>query len=104
MESEAIRAIASSCPMVIATGGGAVLNSTNVARLRRNGIVILLWADPGEIAARVRNKTHRPLLADSVDRDEKIRELMVARDPLYRAAAHVVVDTTGLSRAETVER
>ena len=56
MELEAIRTLCSAPPMVLATGGGAVLNSINVSRLRRNGLVVLLWSEPEAIADRVRDR------------------------------------------------
>ena len=48
--------------LVIATGGGLVLNQENVALLKQNGVLIALKAGPEVIAGRVRNKQHRPLL------------------------------------------
>lgn len=104
LESDAIRRLAREPRAVIATGGGAVMNAANVARLRRTGYVVLLWTDPQEIMARCGSRSTRPLLAGAYDPAARIAELLTAREPLYRAAAHTVVETTGLSREEAAER
>ncbi len=104
LEAEAIRALASNPPIVLSTGGGAPMHQESVDRLRRTGIVVLLWADPDCLLARVGQTASRPLLATSEDPGERIRTLLAQREPYYRAAAHVVVDTTNLSRDEAVQR
>jgi shikimate kinase len=104
LESEAIRDLARERRTVIATGGGAAINAVNVARLRRSGYVILLWTDPQEIVARCGTRATRPLLAGADDPEARITTLLASREPLYRSAAHTVVETTGLSREDAVER
>jgi len=104
MEEEAIRDMARERRTVIATGGGAVMNSTSVARLRRRGYVILLWTDPDDILARCGSRMSRPLLATAEDPRARIHQLLADREPHYRAAAHMVVETAGLTRDEAVER
>ena len=83
---------------VIATGGGIILREDNVARMRATGIV--LWIDrPLErILSDVRQDT-RPLLAG--DARERLMALHAAREPLYRAAAHLRLVNTG-TRAQAV--
>jgi shikimate kinase len=104
LESDAIRDLARERRTVIATGGGAILNGANIARLRRTGHVILLWTDPEEILARCGSRATRPLLASADDPVERITNLLSRRESLYRSAAHTVVETTGLSRDEAVSR
>ncbi len=104
LETAAIRDLARESRTVIATGGGAVLSGLNVARLRRTGYIILLWADPDEILARCGSRASRPLLACAEDPSARITELLAVREPLYHAAAHAVVHTSGLTRDEAVER
>jgi shikimate kinase len=103
MEAAAIRDLARYRNVVIATGGGAVLNSANVAHLRRNGVIVLLWATPETILVRAGGRANRPLLADAAHPQTRIIEMMRAREPFYRSAAHVVVETTGLSRDDASE-
>jgi shikimate kinase len=104
MEASAVRDLARGTHVVIATGGGAVLNTANVAHLRRSSIVILLWTTPEEILMRCGNRMTRPLLAQADDPCERILSLLAEREPYYRSAAHAVVDTTGHSRDESADK
>jgi len=88
--------------LVIAAGGGIVLNPLNLEHLRRGGIVVCLTASPEAILERVANDTHRPLL-QAADRERRIRELLEVRRPLYEAIPERV-DTTGRSIAEVADR
>ena len=78
---------------VVATGGGAVLRETNRNALRAGGAVFYLRSTPEELARRLRHDTHRPLLQGAADPLKRLRALFAARDPLYRVAAHYVVET-----------
>ncbi|MGB9887032.1 MAG: shikimate kinase [Moorellales bacterium] len=101
---EEARVVAEVCrgrDQVIATGGGAVLRPENAAALRSSGVVIWLEAAPEVIYRRVGKGSGRPLLASGSAR-ERIRELLAAREPYYRALAHFRVDTSGRSVEEVV--
>ena len=78
---------------VIATGGGAVLRQANRDALQAHCTVFYLRSTPEELARRLRNDTHRPLLQGSADPLKRLRALFAERDPLYRATAHYVVET-----------
>jgi shikimate kinase len=104
MEAAALRDLARQSRVVIATGGGAVMNGTNVAQLRRTGVVILLWASVEDILRRAGSRLSRPLLADAEDPRARIESLLAEREQAYRSAAHAVAETSGLSRDEAVER
>lgn len=77
---------------VVATGGGAVLSEANRRLMRSRGTVVYLRARLESLWARTRHDTNRPLLA-TADPRATLAELLQKRDPLYREAAHVVVDT-----------
>lgn len=77
---------------VFATGGGAVLRQANRDRLRASGRVIYLRSTPEEVFRRVRHDSNRPLL-QVADPMERLRALHAERDPLYREAAHLVIET-----------
>lgn len=79
-------------PIVLATGGGAVLDPANRAVLRERGRVVYLRASVGDLWHRLRRDTLRPLLK-TPDPRGRIEELVKLRDPLYREVAHLVVDT-----------
>lgn len=78
--------------IVLATGGGVVLDPENRHHLRDRGFVVYLHADIETLVNRTRRDHNRPLL-DNVDRREKLLELIARRDPLYRETAHMVVET-----------
>lgn len=88
---------------VIATGGGAVLLEENRRLMRERGTVVYLRAKVEHLWERTRHDTHRPLLA-TPDPKATLAELLRVRDPLYRDAAHVIVDTGSQSAATAVSR
>ena len=77
---------------VIATGGGAVLREANRRHLHERGQVIYLRSSPEDVFRRVRHDTARPLLQVE-DPLSRLLALFDARDPLYREAAHFVIET-----------
>ncbi len=81
-------------PMVLSTGGGAVLRPANRAALRRGfDHVLYLRATPEDLARRLRHDQNRPLL-QVADPLARLRELYRVRDPLYREVAHHSVEST----------
>lgn len=88
---------------VLATGGGAVLRPVNRQRLRERGTVIYLRSAPEQLFRRLRRDTRRPLL-QVADPLQRLRDLYVERDPLYRETAHFVLDAHGSSLAMLVNR
>lgn len=78
--------------VVIAVGGGAVLDPENVEALKARGVIYFLEVTAEEVASRVQGDDERPLLSEDA---AGISSLMEARDPAYRKAADVVVVTTG---------
>ena len=86
---------------VIATGGGMVLNSENVAALRAAGTLVLLTATPETIWQRVRHATHRPLLKKA-DPQGEIRRLLEERAGVYDAI-ELKVATDGRESEQVVQ-
>jgi shikimate kinase len=91
-ESQVIAELCALDGVVLATGGGAVLAEENRRQLAAHGTVVYLHARPAHLWQRVRHDRNRPLLA-TPDPQKKIEELYDARDPLYREAADIVMDT-----------
>jgi shikimate kinase len=92
LEQEAIEVLTREGPLVLATGGGAVLREANRRALRQRTTVIYLRATPEELLRRLRHDTQRPLLQTD-DPQARLRQLWRERDPLYRRTAHYVFDT-----------
>ena len=88
--------------IVLATGGGAVLNEENRRHLHERGFVVYLCASVAELWNRLRTDRVRPLLR-TADPKQRVADLVAARDPLYRECAHLVV-VTGRQPVERVVR
>lgn len=77
---------------VLSTGGGSVLRPVNRQRLHERGHVVYLRSAPEDVYRRLRHDKSRPLLQVQ-DPLARLRALHEARDPLYREAAHLVLET-----------
>jgi shikimate kinase len=91
-EAQVIAELCARKGIVLATGGGAVLDAENRRRLAASGTVVYLHARPAYLWQRVRHDRNRPLLA-TADPQKKLEQLYAERDPLYREVAAIVVDT-----------
>jgi 3-dehydroquinate synthase len=91
-EADMIRELSAQDGLVLATGGGAVLNPASRALLAERGTVIYLRASIGSILQRTSHDKNRPLL-QTADPRSKLEELLAQRDPLYREIADLVIDT-----------
>jgi shikimate kinase len=92
--------------LVLAAGGGAILNPETRREMKAAGPVVWLQASVAELAARIDSDPatagRRPNLAGG-GLDE-ISRLLAEREPLYRECASLVIDTSGLAVPEIVER
>jgi len=88
--------------MVIATGGGLVMNPENVRQLKENGIFILLTANSQVILERVSRRHTRPLLEKNKT-IETIERLYAARKDYYLGCADYTVDTSTLSLEDSAD-
>ena len=79
-------------PAVLSTGGGAVVRAATRGRLRERSQVVYLHALPDDIYRRLRHDTTRPLL-QTANPLQRLRDMYAQRDPLYREAAHFVIET-----------
>jgi shikimate kinase len=102
-ESAILREVCEQDERVVATGGGIVLAEENLQVMRESGTVVYLRARLESLWERTRHDSSRPLLATANPR-ERLAELLTQREPLYRAAAHVVVDSGPQSAATLVNR
>lgn len=91
-ESEVLIELVKKNNIVLATGGGAVLNQENRRLLERSGIVIYLRASVNDLYRRTRHDKNRPLL-QTQNLFARLNELYIQRDALYRETAHVIMDS-----------
>lgn len=102
-EGRAVEASLAVPGRVVAVGGGAVLSMANRTVMKKSGLLIYLRATPETLAARLRNVTDRPLLKDGADRATRIRDLLVARGPIYETACDIAVDTDRRTVEQTAD-
>ena len=80
--------------VVLATGGGAVVDPDSRSRLGGRGFVVYLFTSVDQQVARTGRGRERPLLENGNPR-ETLQNLLDQRDPLYREIADIVVETDG---------
>jgi shikimate kinase len=97
LEIAAAKEIAGKRNAVIACGGGIVLNTINIFRLKKECVIVCLTASPAVILKRISDdKEGRPLLAVA-DRERQIKELMQFRQPFYERSAEITINTSRMS-------
>ena len=106
LEKRVIQEISTQSDLVIAPGGGFVLDIDNVMALKKNGFIIWLKADPQVVHARMMKDPHtlaqRPPLTEKGPLQE-IEEVMASRALFYGQAAEAQLDTSTMDVAEVVE-
>ncbi len=102
MESRLCRELSRQRGLVIATGGGALVDDDNRRVMMASGPVFCLNCEVDEILRRLSASRDRPLL-DVVDRRRQIEQLLERRRAAY-AAIPRQIDTTFMSVAQVAER
>lgn len=92
LEREVIQGLSTQCNLVIATGGGAIMDGENLSNLKRCGVIICLTASPDTILSRIGEGDERPLLS-GLDKKRAIISLLKKRGPFY-SKADFMIDTT----------
>ena len=87
--------------LVIATGGGSLLNGENYHLVRENSVIILLKANPEIIFDRLKEDNERPLLSEE-NKLDRIKILMEQRKDQYSRFGYSV-DTSNLTVAQVVD-
>ena len=97
IERKVISEISDHDDLIIAAGGGAVLEAENVKALKRNGFIIWLKADIQILLQRMakdpRTVTGRPSLTGKGSLEE-LKEVLSHRENFYKQASEVQVDTS----------
>jgi len=101
-EHRIIDALSRRSGLVVATGGGVVLDPVNVTRMRRTGIVLWLTATVDTIRERIRQDPDSVELRPSLSGrppDDEIEPILQQRLPAYCRAADIRVSTDGRAMA-----
>jgi shikimate kinase len=93
-EREAIARLTARVGVVLATGGGAVVDADNRRHLRERGWVVYLETSIAQQAERAGRTRNRPMLDTGNDPQQRLAELMQQREPLYREVADFTAVTT----------
>lgn len=100
-EAQVIARLLAGPPHVLATGGGAVVNSETRRLLKEKAVTVWLRADLDTVVRRATRRNTRPLLKEG-DPRETIERLLAAREPLY-AEADLVIDSEAGPHGQTVK-
>ena len=101
-EKDVIAKIARYNNVVIATGGGVVLSNENMRRLKKKGIIIALTASSNIIVERTKRRSTRPLLLETLNREQTVDQLLSQRDELYQKA-DFTIDTSTRSPQDVID-
>jgi len=104
LEIEAAREVSQRKNVIIACGGGVVLNKINIDRLKQESLIVYLTASPEVILKRTSSdRNERPLL-EATDKASEVRRLLQYRKPFYERAAEITIDTSKLDIDSVVTR
>jgi shikimate kinase len=95
LESQVCRDLSHADGLVIDTGGGAILRSENVDRLKTAGTIFWLTASVETITKRIGRDTQRPSLTGAKSFVDEVQDVLRERTPKYEAAADHVIATDG---------
>jgi shikimate kinase len=102
LEEQVLGPLLQRSPLVLATGGGAILRESNRARLRQSGFVVWLQASAEELWERLQldplTGTRRPNLSQGGLAE--VQELLAKREPFYQQTASFRLSTSGRSPEE----
>ncbi|CAK0743216.1 Shikimate kinase [Gammaproteobacteria bacterium] len=95
-EKTVINELTAANGIVLATGGGAILDPDNRSCLKNRGCVIYLRAPVEILVTRTAHDRSRPLL-QGTNSHTRLHQLLEVRDPLYREVADLILDTSNRS-------
>ena len=96
LEEQMLAELSAGPPAVIATGGGTILRAANRKRMKQQGRIVYLHAEPQTLLQRVASGQQRPLLSGP-EPDAALQRLIAERDPLYRTLADYELKTDSIS-------
>ena len=104
LEIEVTKEVSRETNLIIACGGGIVLNKINIDRLKNNSVIVYLTASSGVILKRTSAEGEERSLLNVSDKISVIRELLRFRRPLYKQAADIKISTSRLDIDSVAEQ
>jgi len=104
LEIEVTKEVTKGKNLIIACGGGVVLNKINIDRLRNESIIVYLAASPRIILKRILNDGEERPLLKTPNKALEIQELLKFRKPFYERAADIKINTSKLDIDSVVEQ
>lgn len=104
LEIEVAKEVSAGENLVIACGGGIILNKINIDRLRKESIIVYLTASPSVVLRRTLSGGETRPLLNVQDKTLEIRELLAFRRPFYERAADIKINTSRLGIDSVVEQ
>ena len=101
IETKTIYSVAEFSDVVIATGGGAVLNENNMLALKETCIVVCLTASKKVLYERLKNDDTRPLLCPVTH--SKVSDYVDGRKGLYEKWADFTVSTSNKTAVQVAQ-
>jgi shikimate kinase len=89
-EARVIARLLDSGPQVLASGGGAVMNADTRAAIKAKGVSIWLKAELDVLMRRIAKRKHERPMLHTDDPAETLRQLLIAREPVYALADLIV--------------
>jgi len=106
IEKKVIKKVAQKNNLVIATGGGVVMDKENLKNIKKNGWTVWLDANPEVLKQRMFKEKNGGIVRPSLTGDdplEEIQQVLDVRRPLYKEAANIVIDSTVLYPLEVAD-
>ncbi len=100
-EREVIAELSALEPIVLATGGGAIMHADTRRTLQSRGWVVYLETSVAQQTERAGRTRHRPMLHGVADPEARLAELLQLREPYYREIADLTI-STNRARVQTV--
>lgn len=93
IESATYARLAKKTGIVIATGGGVVVRTENIDKLKKNGVIVFLRVPLADLAKRLTKSSHKRPSLTGADPAAELAQTWKERRKLYEAAADIIIDT-----------
>lgn len=102
VEKQSLIEVSEKKEVIVACGGGIVIDPDNIRIMKQTGKIICLIAKPEVILKRTKKYSHRPLL--NVDDPKQQIELLLAKRAPFYALADITIDTSEIGIEGVVDK